>query len=260
VSAAAATAASHTTDSFLGGRVTLVQPRKGHRAGLDAALLQAVVPADATGVLIDIGAGVGTVAFAAAARAAALRAVAMEQDAELVALARAALALPENADITRRVDLLTADAAALDELRGKLGEAALAADWVLMNPPFDTPGRVRQSPDAGRRGAHVGDAELLPAWCRTAAALLKHGGTLGLIHRAAALPQVLKAISGAFGGVRILPTHPSGGAPATRIVVTAQRGSRAPLSLLPGLILHAADGGWTEQANAILNGDAALPL
>lgn len=260
MSAAAAPASPHTTDSFLGGRVVLVQPQKGHRAGLDAALLQAVVPADATGPLIDLGAGVGTVALSAAARAAALRAVAVERDAELVALARAALALPGNADIAGRVDVLEADATALDELRAKLGEAALPADWVLMNPPFDMPGRVRPSPDAGRRGAHVGDAALLPAWCRTAAALLRPGGTLGLIHRAEALPQVLEAVAGAFGGVRILPTHPAKGAPATRIVVTAQRARRAPLSLLPGLVLHKADGGWTEEADAILTGDASLPL
>ena len=35
----------HSVDAFLGGLLTLVQPRKGHRAGLDAALLQAIVPA-----------------------------------------------------------------------------------------------------------------------------------------------------------------------------------------------------------------------
>jgi tRNA1(Val) A37 N6-methylase TrmN6 len=252
----AASAAPHTTDTFLDGRVTLMQPRKGHRAGLDAALLQAVVPADASGLLVDLGAGVGTVAFSAAARAQALRAVAVERDPDLVELARTALQLPENAGIAGRIELLTADATAASELQQKLNAPA---DWVLMNPPFDTPGRVRQSPDAGRRGAHVGDAGLLPAWCRTAATLLKTGGTLGLIHRADALPQVLAAVTGAFGGIRILPAHPSAHAPATRIVVTAKRASRAPLSLLPGLVLHRLGGAWTGEADAILRGQATLP-
>ncbi|MGH6923644.1 MAG: tRNA1(Val) (adenine(37)-N6)-methyltransferase [Propylenella sp.] len=247
----------HTIDSFLGGRVALVQPKKGHRAGLDAALLQAVVPADASGLLVDLGAGVGTVAFSAAARAPALRAVAVERDPELTALAEAALRLPANAGFAGRVRVVAADASDTREVRDAVAGNE-AADWVLMNPPFDLPGPVSQSPDAGKRAAYVGNAELLKTWCRTAAALLCPGGTLGVIHRADALPAVLDAISGAFGGARILPAHPSADAPASRIVVTASRASRAPLTLLPGLVLHETGGGWTEKADAILRGTASL--
>jgi tRNA1(Val) A37 N6-methylase TrmN6 len=254
----AATLPPHTIDSFLGGRVTLMQPQKGHRAGLDAALLQAVIPADATGLLIDIGAGVGTVAFAAAARAPALEAVAVERDPDLVMLASQALTLPENTGFAERVRLMTADATDLGRLREGLGETATIADWVLMNPPFDTPGSVRQSPDAARRKAHVGSAALLEAWCRTATALLRPGGRLGLIHRGEALPAVLPALSGMFGDVCVLPAHPSEGAAASRIVVRAERASRAPFRLLGGLVLHKADGAWTDEADAILRGRAAL--
>lgn len=255
----AAALAPHSTDAFLGGRVTLVQPKKGHRAGLDAALLQAVVPADAAGLLVDIGAGVGTVAFSAAARAPQLKAVALERDPALIALAREALRLPANAGFEERVRLLCADATDLDALRLGLGNPQ-AVEWVLMNPPFDTPGRSRPSPDDGRRKAHVGSVGLFEAWCRTAAALLKPGGVLGLIHRAEALQEILQAVAGAFGGIRVLPTFPSAGAPASRVVVRAERASRAPFSLLPGLVLHEAGGGWAREADAILKGQASLPL
>ena len=84
----------HTIDAFLGGRVVLLQPRKGHRAGLDAALLQALVPNDAHGLAIDLGTGVGTVALSLAARAPELRTAGVERDASLVALAQAALLRP----------------------------------------------------------------------------------------------------------------------------------------------------------------------
>jgi tRNA1(Val) A37 N6-methylase TrmN6 len=235
--------------------VALVQPKKGHRAGLDAALLQAVVPAGASGLLVDLGAGVGTVAFSAAARAPHLRAVAVERDPELTALAEVALRLPANAGFAGRVRVVTADAGDARAVRKALGRDD--ADWVLMNPPFDLPGRVSESPDAGKRAAYVGDAELLDAWRRTAAALLRAGGTLGVIHRAEALPAVLDAVSVAFGGIRILPAHPTAGAPASRIVVTAARASRAPLTLLPGLVLHEAGGAWTNEADDILRGNAS---
>ena len=45
ISRAGEPAPNRAVDAFLGGRLRLVQPSKGHRAGLDAALLQALVPA-----------------------------------------------------------------------------------------------------------------------------------------------------------------------------------------------------------------------
>jgi len=39
-----------------------------------------------------------------------------------------------------------------------------------------------------------------------------------------------------------------------------QRGSRAPLSLLPGIILHREDNTATAEAEALLNGSARLPF
>ncbi len=106
--------------------------------------------------------------------------------------------------------------------------------------------RMSAMPGCWRRGA------------RTAAALLRPEGVLGLIHRAEALPQVLEALSPQFGGACVLPVHPAEGEPASRIVVRAERGSRAPLRLMPGLVLHRAGGAWTEATDAILKGHASL--
>lgn len=248
-----------TVDSFLGGLLTLIQPLRGHRTGLDAALLQAQVPADACGQLVDLGAGVGAVAFAAAARAPGLAATGVERDRRLVSLGLEALRLPANAAFAARVRLIAGDAGAGGDFGG-LGLPREEAEWVLMNPPFDTPGRVRPSPDTDRRRAHVAEAGLLKSWCATAAALLRTGGALGLIHRAEALAEVLSTLAGRFGEARILPVHPREGAAATRIVVRARRGSRAALKLMPGLVLHRADGEWTPRADAILRGEAELPI
>jgi tRNA1(Val) A37 N6-methylase TrmN6 len=122
-----------------------------------------------------------------------------------------------------------------------------------MNPPFDLPGRAHASPDERRRRAHVGTADMLAAWVGTARRLLKPGGRLGLVHRAEALPRVLAALHG-FGDVRVVPVHASEGAPAIRILVTARRGSRAPLRIAPGFVLHEAGGAWTAAAEGVLRG------
>jgi tRNA1(Val) A37 N6-methylase TrmN6 len=251
--------AEHTTDRFLGGLVTLIQPVKGHRAGLDAALLQALVPAGAAGHVVDLGAGVGTVAFSVAARAPRVAATAVERDPTLVACARAALCEPENAGFAGRVSIVQADVAAKPAALAAAGLAAGSADWVLMNPPYDLPGALRESPDALRRSAHVAETETLAGWCRTAARLLKGRGRLGLIHRASALPRVLEVLAGRFGDVRVRPVHPHASDPASRILVTAIRGSQAGTKLLPGLVLHQATGAWTAEADAILRGRAEIP-
>ena len=249
-----------SVDVFLGGRVTLVQPRKGHRAGLDAALLQALVPSDASGNAVDLGTGVGTVAFCLAARAAKLSVVGVERDTGLVACGREALARPENTEFAARVHLFAADVSRPRELSAQTGIAPESADWVLMNPPFEPEGRVSQSPDVRRREAHVAAEGLVQSWLAAAAALLKPGGTVGLIYRADALPEVLDALSPQFGGVSVLPVHPKESAAAIRILVTARRGSHAPFAIMPGLVLHQADGMWTPRADAILRGAAELAV
>lgn len=248
-----------TVDGFLDHRVTLVQPRGGHRAGLDAALLQALVPAEAEGLAVDLGTGVGTIAFCVAARAAGLLVTGVERDASLVECARAALALRQNAGFAGRVRIVEADVRALSELE-RAGLQAGSADWVLMNPPYDAEGRVCASPDERRREARVAGPDALSAWVDSAAALLKRGGALGLIHRATALAAVLALLHPRFGHLRILPIHPAAEKPASRIVVRAQLGSRASLQLMPPLVLHDASGAWTPAADAVLRGRAGLFL
>lgn len=241
-----------TVDAFLGGLVTLVQPKKGHRAGLDAALLQALVPASATGRAIDLGAGVGTVALSVAARAKAMSVIGIERDSDLVACGIEALSLRQNAGISKRVQLIEGDAAD----SATLALVDRKAEWVLMNPPFAPEGP--SSPDVRRRAAHQSTPSLLPAWLASAKALLVPGGTLCLVHRADALVEVISALSAHFGGLRIWPVHPSEATPASRVLATGRRGSRAALTLMPGLVLHEASGAWTERADAILRGKAEL--
>ena len=58
----------------------------------------------------------------------------------------------------------------------------------------------------------------------------------------------------------ILPIHPKPDAPAIRVLVRAVKQSRAPLALLPGLVLTNGDGQPTPAAEAILREGAVLAL
>jgi tRNA1(Val) A37 N6-methylase TrmN6 len=97
-------------------------------------------------------------------------------------------------------------------------------------------------------------------WIKTASRLLRPRGTLTLIWRAEGLGEVVRALDPAFGGVAVLPVHSKAGESAIRILVRATKASRAPLALLPGLVLNDDAGRPTAQCEAVLRAGAALPL
>jgi len=245
-----------TEDAVLGGRLRLRQPERGHRVGHDAILLAAATPARPGEHAVDLGAGVGAAGLALAARIAGITVTLVEVDAELAALAA------ENA----RRNGLSARAVVLDVTASARAFAAAGlppgnAARVMMNPPFHDPARQRTSSDPRRRLAYAAPRALLPRWVKTAARLLRPRGTLSLIWRADGLADVLDALGGGgFGAITILPVHGKAGESAIRILVRAEQGSRAPLALLPGLVLNDRAARPTAEAEAVLRAGGALPL
>jgi tRNA1(Val) A37 N6-methylase TrmN6 len=246
-----------TDDAVLGGRLRLVQKRRGHRTGHDAILLAAAVPARSGDRAVDIGAGVGAAGLALAARVPGVEVTLVEVDTELSALAAENIA---RNGLETRVRAVTVDVAAgADEFSARGLEPGFA-DHVLMNPPFNDPARQNLSPDPGRRSAHAAAAGTLGAWVEVAARLLHSAGTLTLIWRADGLGEALAALDGRFGGIAVLPVHGRADQPAIRVILCGSKGSRAPLALLPGLALNDENGRPTVEAEAVLRGGEALSV
>lgn len=116
-------------DRLLDGRLRLLQPRKGHRAGSDAILLAAALPALGQGALLDMGAGVGTVGLAAALAQPGLRVALLERDPELAALAERNAGLNQ---LAARVTVVVGDVTARPTILGELGLAPGSFDAVAM--------------------------------------------------------------------------------------------------------------------------------
>lgn len=255
----ASTHASIVEDLLLGGQLRLRQPVRGHRAGTDVVLLAAVAGTEGDATIVDFGAGVGTAGLIHAARNREARIILVERDPDFAALAR------ENALLNGVADRVMVICADVTSPARKLADAGLPerlADLVVMNPPFLDEGKARSSPLASRKAAHVMPAArhipALESWIRAARRILKPRGRLVMIHRADALPQILASLATGFGGVAIRPVYPKEGTPAIRVLVSAIAQSKAPASLLPGLVLHEADGRFTAIVEAISRG-GALP-
>jgi tRNA1(Val) A37 N6-methylase TrmN6 len=248
----------YSIDAFHRGAFHLVQPDDGHRAGMDALVLAAAVPSAFTGRLVDLGAGAGAAGLAVLARCPQAHATLVELEPRMIEAARLTLGLGENAAIAGRAGILAADVELSGRERVAAGLADNAFDFAIMNPPFNAP-EDRATRDDLRRSAHVMRDGLIEAWVRTAAAIVRPGGSVAIIARPVSLPAILAAFDGRLGGAEIVPIHPRPDAAAIRILVRGRRGSRAKLSLLPPLILHEAQGNaLSPRADAIVNGTVGL--
>lgn len=242
-------------DAVLGGRLRLKQKKKGHRIGHDAILLAAATEAHPGDRVVEFGAGVGAAGLAVAVRCPDVDVTLVEIDQELAALAL------ENArrnGLDGRVRVVTLDVAATADQFAACGIGPGSADRVLMNPPFNNFARQSLSPDADRRLAHAAGEGLLADWISAAHRVLHSAGALTLIWRADGLGDVLTALGDRFGDIAVLPVHGRAGTPAIRVLVRARKGSRAPLTLMPGLDLNDETGRPTAEAEAVLR--AAQPL
>ena len=228
-----------TRDAFLGGRLTLSQPRHGFRAGLDSVLLGASI-GEGRRRLLDLGAGVGTAAFVALALNPGLTAMLVEREPGALELARS------NAADTGFGDRAT-------------GVEDSAFDVVIANPPFFDEAAGTQARDTGRAGARHMEAGMLDRWVKTAAGAATADGEIVFIYPAEGLAPLLSAFTARFGAVTVLPLSPRADAPASRVLVRGTKGSRAPLRLLGSRPLHEEEGrAFRPQFDAIFRGQARL--
>jgi tRNA1(Val) A37 N6-methylase TrmN6 len=242
---------TYTDDTLLAGRVRLRQPREGLRAGLDAVLLAAAIPARPGQTVLEGGCGTGAVFLCLLARVPGLRIIAVEREAALAALAR------ENAALNGWADQVTV-------LEGDIADPSLLADQPRFhhscaNPPYWPDGSA--PPRRLRAGAtHTGLGPALEDWAQALATPLAHRGSLTFVLPAARFAEASSALLAArCGGVAMLPLWPRTGQPARRMLIQARRHGRQPGHLHPGLVLH-DEQGWTPGAQAILRDAAALPL
>jgi len=239
-----------TEDRLLGGRILLRQPARGYRAGADAALLAAACDAGDGQSVLEAGCGAGAALLAAAARRPAARFLGLESDPDALALAQQNIALNGLAD---RVEARGAD---VGQPFSRLGLTPF--DLAIANPPFfDDEGALR-APDPAKRAAWIA-TEGLAAWCAFLVKAVREKGSIVMIHRADRLADIMASLAPKAGSFTVRPVHPFADAPAKRVIVRAVKTGKAPLRILPPLVLHDRAGGkHTLQAEAILRGEAAL--
>ena len=152
--------------------------------------------------------------------------------------------------VSQRVDIRQHDVAE------RLAALENVYDQSFANPPFFEPGAVR-APAEGREAAYLAETPL-KAWILFLHHVTRPGGRITLIHRAAALADLLELLNPRTGEIEVLPVRPSPGAPAHRVLMRVRKGlRRGPVTLYDGLALHETAGGpSTSRAAACFEGGA----
>ena len=249
--------ASLTDDEFLGGKIRCLQPEKGFRAGMDSVFLAATIPVNAGEMIFEAGIGAGIAALCLVARNPAIQITGIES------AARYAMLCDENAKrngFAPSVKVIHADVK--DALRKDLANMPQHGSFAhaFANPPYFEDGKVTPSPSLLKAQANAFGADDLEVWIKVLHVMVAHRGSVTMINKADALGKILSCMEDKFGDIRVAPLYAREGMSASRVIVQGIKGSRAPLQLLPGLILHEDDNVFSPDAEAVLREGVAWRL
>ena len=244
------TEAELTCSRWYDGSLTLWQPRRGFRATTDAVLAAAAVDGECRHV-VELGAGGGAASLALARRCPGMRITAIERDRLMASL------LERNITKNSMAEQMTAIAADF-RCDAKMTSLVARCDHVFFNPPYNDEASSLSS-DARRRAAMAGDD--VSVWLAAAARLLVARGGVTLISRSDRLDTILAGLAAArFGDVSIRAVHTQASQPALRVLVSARKASKSPLTLLPPLVLRDENNALTASMTAISDSRAAIDM
>ncbi len=241
-----------TEDTLLGGRVKVLQPKKGYRVAIDPVMLAAAVPARAGDHVLDLGSGTGAASFCLKARSPDCRITGIENNPEYLDLSLQSCARNgwEGNPIFLPGDI-TSPPPGLEED---------GYDFVMANPPYFDEKSYSPSPDVGKSSSNASPGGLGP-WIDCASRYLRPRGAFFLICPAEGSDEVLALLSPVFREIGIIRLYARARAEAIRLVISAKKTGFLRFFEAGSLILHDEEGEFTPEARKILwDADAiALP-
>ena len=222
----------------------ILQDRTKFCFGMDAVLLSGFADVREGEHVLDLCSGNGIVAILTAAKTKAARVDALELQEDIADMAARSVLLNHMED---RVHVKCGD---LKEAAGVYGRAVF--DAVICNPPYMNSGHGLTNPSSPRALARHEIACTFRDVAEAAAALLKVGGRLYLVHRPHRLIEILGTLKeNGLEPKRMKFVHPFREAEANMVLIEAVHGGGAWLKAEPPIIVYEKPGVYTEEIREI---------
>ena len=219
--------ADESMDTFLDGRLKLIQPRSGYRFSIDAVLLSQFTTVKAGDILVDMGTGCGIISLLLLLTGPVQYALGLELQAPLATQAI-------------RNAMLNGLEHRMGVVQGDIRHHPLSpgiADVVVCNPPYRKTDSGRINPDPQRAIARHEIMASLDDILAATRMILKPKGRLAMIYPAFRLTDVLRKMRQyRLEPKRIQIVYPGLKSEAKLVMVEASLGGRGGLKIMPPII------------------------
>jgi len=220
-----------TLDQLRCGGLQLIQHRRGYRFSLDPVLLAHFATVKPHEIVLDMGSGCGVIALLLAKLHNGVKVTGVEIQAAQAQRAQRSVRLNK---LEEQVWIETADVCQWTP------GAQILFDRVVCNPPFRSPQGGRLSAGDERRISRHEICGTLEDFVRTAARLVRGGGTLSMVHLPERFVDIVTAMRG--GGLeprRVRMVHSRWGEQARLLLIEARRGTGQGMVVEPPLYVYA---------------------
>jgi tRNA1Val (adenine37-N6)-methyltransferase len=225
------------------GVVHVTQPVTGHRFTLDSILLADFCRVKPGERVLEAGAGTGIVSLLLSKKHPRAVFTALEVQPSLASLCEQNIA---DNGLGGRMRMVRKD---LRRIGRTIEPGSLSV--IIANPPYIKEGAGRTSPETSRRTARQAHAASLGSWLNLQR-YLKNGGRFCLIFSAARLAELVSLMrQRKLEPKRLRLVHPYKDRPAALALLEAVKRGGSGLEVLPPLIVHEQDGGYTKEMKDI---------
>lgn len=219
---------NYTKDKFLGGKIVIYQPLNGFRTSIDSIFLSSAVNLKKGNSVLELGCGVGTILCCLKNREKNISICGVEVQKKYAQFAR--VNLKEN---NFDGEIYNSN---IKNLPYKISKKGF--DHVIFNPPY-LKSDILLNHTFHEKKVSIKESEvLLRDWIEIALKRCANGGDINFIHRTERISEILHLIGNKAGKIKIFPIYSKKNKNSNRIIVTARKGSRTDLEIMPPLFVH----------------------
>jgi tRNA1Val (adenine37-N6)-methyltransferase len=233
-----------TVDEILGGKLNVIQKKRGYRFSVDALLLSHFVHLKKNELVLDMGTGSGVIAMIVACRWPCGKVIGVDIQEDLVDMARRSVSMNGLGD---KVEIRIGDI----ETIGNLFEPQFF-DVVIFNPPYRKLRSGRTNPDYQKFVARHEIKGSLRNFLEAAVRVLKTSGRVYIIYPASRIVDLLFHMrNSSIEPKRIRIVHSHVCSRGEFALVEGVKGGGEEAEVLSPLYIYAREGVYTEEMDRL---------